>query len=159
MDLLVKLYELPPLEPAIARTVEAGVKIVRPIGPDRGAVVDWVAHNFSARWASEAAMAFSGHPISCFAALDGESNIIGFACYNATFRGFFGPTGVADEWRGKGIGTALLLRSLHALHEDGFAYGVIGWSSSDDFYKAAVGAIPIADSEPGPYADRIRGPE
>ena len=157
MDLLVKLYELPPFEPAIEKVEAAGARIHRPFGPERSAVAGWVAANFNERWSSEAEMAFScGNPVTCFVALDGNSDIIGFACYNTTFRGFFGPTGVANEWRGRGIGTALLIRSLHAIRDDGHAYGIIGFSALDKFYQDTVGALPIPDSEPGAYGGRIR---
>ena len=160
MDLLVKLYELPPLAPAIAKLEATGARIHRPIGPELAMVRNWVEKKFNDRWSSEVEMAFSGgHPISCFVALDQQSDIIGFACYNSTFKGFFGPTGVDDGWRGMGVGTGLLMRCLHALREDGYAYGIIGFSALDEFYKSAVGAIPIPDSEPGPYGGRIRIPD
>ncbi len=159
MDLLVKLYDLPPLAPAMERVVAAGIRIHRPIAPERAAVMRWVTEHFNERWAGEVAMSFAGQPVSCFVALDQQSDIVGFACYNSTFKGFFGPTGVETSQRGNGIGTALLLRSLHALHDDGHAYGIIGWSSLDEFYKTTVGAIPIPDSEPGPYGGRIRIPD
>jgi predicted N-acetyltransferase YhbS len=38
----------------------------------------------------------------------------------------FGPTGVLESARGKGIGTALLIAALRGLKEMGYAYGVIG---------------------------------
>ncbi|NNE90894.1 MAG: GNAT family N-acetyltransferase [Verrucomicrobiales bacterium] len=157
MDLLVKLYDLPPAEPAIEKITEFGARLHRPFGPEKAAVVDWVTEKFGARWGSEADMAFAGgNPVSAFTALDPGDAIIGFACYNTTFKGFFGPTGVDDGWRGKGIGTALLLRSLHALREDGHAYGIIGFSALDEFYESIVGAIPIPDSDPGAYGGRIK---
>ena len=101
-------------------------------------------------------MAFSGQPISCFVALDENSDIQGFACYNTTFKGFFGPTGVTEACRGNGVGTALMIRAMHSLHEDGHAYGVIGGSYADDYYIQTVNAIPIEDSDPGPYGGRIQ---
>ena len=58
---------------------------------------------------------------------------------------------VAKGWDGKGIGRALLLACLHAMAADGYAYGVIGWVHDEAFYRRAVGAIPIAGSEPGFY--------
>jgi GNAT superfamily N-acetyltransferase len=150
-DLLVKLYALPALPPALARAEESGVRVRRPFAPERYAVVNWVAQHYGDRWGSEVAMAFSGHPIACFIAVNAGGEIIGFACYNATFKGFFGPTGVLENWGGRGIGTALLLRSLHAMKDDGFAYAVIGGSGATEFYKQSIGAIEIADSSPGPY--------
>ena len=93
-DLLVKLYTLPELEPVVERARESGVEIRRPLAPERYAVVNWVAAKYGDRWGSEVAMSFSGHPISCFVAVNGGGDIIGFACYDATFKGFFGPTEV-----------------------------------------------------------------
>ena len=34
---------------------------------------------------------------------------------------------------------------------DGYAYAIIGWASSIDFYRRAVGAVVIEGSEPGIY--------
>lgn len=150
-DLLVKLYGLPAVEPAVARAEESGVTIRRPLAPERYAVVNWVAQHYGDRWGSEAAMAFAGHPITCFIAVSDGGEIVGFACYNATFKGFFGPTGVLENWGGRGIGTSLLLRSLHAMKDDGFAYAIIGGAGPSEFYEQVIGAIPVPDSTPGPY--------
>jgi len=38
-----------------------------------------------------------------------QGKVIGFAAFEATMRGFFGPTGVAETERGKDIGKALLI--------------------------------------------------
>ena len=51
--------------------------------------------------------------------------MIGFAAYETTRRGFFGPTGVAPSERGKHIGKALLLASLWGLREMGYAQAVV----------------------------------
>ena len=150
-DLLVKLYALPDAAPALARVKAAGVSIRRPIPPDRRAVVRWVETHFGERWASEADTAFGRVPTSIHTAVMASGEICGFACHDVTFRGFFGPTGVIEARRGQGIGTALLLVSLRALAESGFAYAIIGGSGDDDFYAKAVGAIPVPDSKPGPY--------
>jgi GNAT superfamily N-acetyltransferase len=124
---------------------------------EREFVVDWVSEHFSQRWASEVEMAFSGHPITCFVALDADSRLAGFACYDTSFRGFFGPTGVLKTNRGKGVGTALLLRALSAMEDSGYAYAIIGYSGANEYYQKTVGAIPIEDSEPGPYRGWIQG--
>lgn len=150
-DLLVKLYGLPDAAPFLGRVEEAGYTIRRALAPDRAEIRRWVAEHFNKRWASEVEMAYSGHPVRCFLARDHQGGIAGFACHDATFRGFFGPTGVAEEHRGRGLGTALLLRSLHAMAEAGYAYAVIGASSADAYYAQTVGATPIPDSDPGPY--------
>ena len=84
------------------------------------------------------------------------SELAGFACYDTSFRGFFGPLGVADSHRGSGVGTALLARSLDAMAEMGYPYAIIGYSGADEYYAKTVGAIPIEGSEPGPYRDWIK---
>ena len=150
-DLLVKLYELPDPAPALARINAAGVNIRRPIPPDRRAVVRWVELHFGERWAGEAETAFSRSPTTIHVARNASAEICGFACHDVTFRGFFGPAGVPESMRGQGIGTALLLVSLRALAEAGFAYAIIGGSGDDAFYAKAVGAVPVPGSDPGPY--------
>ena len=132
-DLLVKLYQLPPLEAAIERAAESGVRIHRPQAFEQHIIVDWVEEKFSRNWGDEVRMAFSGQPITCLTALDEAGHLIGFACYDSTFRGFFGPTGVSSACRGKGVGTALMLKSLHSLRDLGYAYAIIGAVSSLDY--------------------------
>ncbi|MCB1234644.1 MAG: GNAT family N-acetyltransferase [Verrucomicrobiae bacterium] len=158
-DLLVKLYELPDPAPFLERAASHGVEVRRPLAPDRYAVVNWVSRHFGDRWGGESAMAFSGHPIGCFVAANAGGEIVGFACYNATFKGFFGPTGVLDNWRGKSVGTALLASALHALSESGHAYAIIGGVSEETspYYEQTVGAIPIPGSTPGPYRPKLIG--
>lgn len=150
-DLLVKLYG-PPQE----FSPPAGVTIQRPLAPDRKRLAGWVDQHFGDRWASEVEVAFSGHPITCLMAHIGDGSPLGFACYDTSFRGFFGPLGVVESARGKGIGTALLRRGLAAMFDAGYAYAVIGYSGADDYYRETVGAIPIPDSEPGPYRGWIK---
>ena len=67
----------------------------------------------------------SNHPISCFVAVQNQQ-IIGFACYDATALGFFGPTGVIEESRGKGVGKALLLACMLDMKLKGYGYAIIG---------------------------------
>ncbi|MEM6278902.1 MAG: GNAT family N-acetyltransferase [Verrucomicrobiota bacterium] len=151
-DLLVKLYDLPEDLPRECPPF----RLHRPLAPERRTVVKWVDENFGERWASEVELAFSGHPIQCFVALDKGSDLVGFACYDTSFRGFFGPVGVSESCRGKGVGTALMALALDAMADMGYAYAVIGYSGVDDYYEKTVGAVPITDSNPGPYRNWIR---
>ena len=82
--------------------------------------------------------------------------MIGFAGFECTRRAFFGPTGVAERERGQGIGTALLIASLWGLRELGYVYGIIGAAGPTEFYKRAVGAIVIPDSESRVYTDLLK---
>ena len=111
--------------------------------------------NFSRNWADEISVGFAHQPISVFVATI-EREIVGFAGYECTRRGFFGPTGVASAARGKGIGAVLLLEALAALREMGYVYAIIGAAGPVRFYQKTVGAIIIPDSEPGIYTDMLK---
>lgn len=149
-DMLVRLYDLPPLQPEIDAQIAAGITIRRVIGPEKNRVVGWVREYFSDYWVSETDVAFSHTPPGCFIAIKDKA-LIGFACYNTTAKGFFGPTGVDESARGHGTGKALLLICLHALWLEGYAYGIIGRAGPQDFYTKTVGAMPIAGSEESIY--------
>jgi GNAT superfamily N-acetyltransferase len=95
-------------------------------------------------------------PLACFIAVDGGT-LIGFACYEATCRDFFGPELVHPDARGRGVGKALLLAALHAMRAEGYAYAIIGWASSVDFNRKAVGATVIEGSTPGIYGTPLKG--
>jgi GNAT superfamily N-acetyltransferase len=155
MDLLVRLYDLPPLAPALEAAAGAGVVVRRALAPERHVVVAWAREHGSDGWASECEVAFARVPLACFIATEADV-LIGLACYDATSRGFFGPEAVRADRRGRGVGRALLLAALHALHDEGYAYGVIGWASSVDFYRKAVGATVIEGSERGIYKPPLR---
>ena len=149
-DMLVKLYELPDLAPALQRQAAAGITIRRAIPPEMHIVTDWVRQHFSNAWASETTIAFSRQPLSVFLAVE-DDQLIGFACYDATHKNFFGPTGVAEEKRGHGTGAALLLACLHAMLAAGYGYAIIGAAGPTDFYTKIVNATVIPDSWPGVY--------
>ena len=148
-DLLVNLLNLPALE-------EPQGFIIRRAQPfELTAVRTFVAENFSTSWADEISVGFARQPVSVYiATIDHE--LVGFSAYECTRRGLFGPTGVLDSVRGKGIGTALLLASLWGLREMGYVYGIIGAAGPVDFYQKAVGAIIIPGSEPGIYVDPLK---
>ena len=126
----------------------------RAAAAERGAVVEWVRTHGSPGWASECEIAFARQPISCFVAVE-KDHLAGVACYEATCRNFFGPQLVHPDRRGQGVGRALLLSALHAMHAEGYAYAIIGWASSIDFYQRTVGAIVIEGSDPGIYPPKL----
>jgi GNAT superfamily N-acetyltransferase len=156
-DLLVPLYKLPPVEDKIAALRDAGIIVRRAYPFDLSRTRRFITRHFSESWADEAEAAFARLPITCFIAIV-DKKVVGFACVEATAKAFFGPTGVDPALRGKGIGNALLLASLHALRAEGYAYGIIGAAGPVDFYVKTVGAIPIPDSSPGIYTNLL-GPD
>lgn len=159
-DLLVKLYQLPPLLPVIEAQAQQGITIRRALPPEKYFVVQWVDAYFTKYWMSETDIAFSRQPVSCFIAVE-NGELTGFGCYDATHRGFFGPTGVSEAARGRGTGTALLLACLHDMRSQGYGYGIIGAAGPVEFYQKTVGAIVIEDSWPGVYDGllRVKPPE
>jgi GNAT superfamily N-acetyltransferase len=154
-DMLVRLYDLPPLAPELASMAAQGVGVRPAMTPEKHVVLGWVAEHFSPEWASEADVAMSHVPVGCWVAVE-HDRIIGFACCNTSAKGFFGPTGVSEQARGRGVGRALLIACLHALRWEGYAYGIIGAVGPVDFYRTTVGATVIEDSTPGIYDGMLR---
>ena len=148
-DMLVRLYELPDVAPAIARCAERGIAIRGASSPDRPRVLEWVGRHFPF-WAPEVDTTYARLPVSCFLAIR-EQEILGFACYDSICKNFFGPTGVLDSERRTGIGRALLLASLHAQKAQGYAYAIIGGVGPAEYYAKEVGAVMIEGSTPGIY--------
>ncbi len=154
-DMLVKLYELPNHNKLIDELENQGILIRKVLPPEKHIVVNWVKDNFNQSWASECDVAISNKPVSCYIAVYNKG-VLGFACYDTTCKDFFGPTGVSESARGQGIGKALLLTSLKALQEMGYAYAIIGGAGPTEFYQKICGASIIEDSTPGIYKDMLK---
>lgn len=152
IDMLVRLYDLPDTTALYAEVAAKGVTLRRARAFEKHTVAEFVKTHFSPKWVSEVEVALTRQPVACFIATR-EKQILGFACFDTTQRGFFGPTGVAENARGLGLGKALLMKSLEALREIGFAYAIIGGVGPKEFYAKACGAIEIPGSDPGTYQD------
>jgi GNAT superfamily N-acetyltransferase len=150
-DMLVNLLKLPSLD----RLNDEGINIRRAQPFEITPVRRFIEQNFSVAWADEISVGFANKPVTVVIATR-DGRVIGFAGYECTRRAFFGPTGVAANERGHGIGTALLIASLWGLRELGYVYGIIGGAGPTDFYERAVGATPIPESEPGIYRDLLK---
>ena len=150
-DLLVNLLKLPSLDQLKDESVN--IRCAQPfeITPVR----EFIGKNFSIAWADEISVGFANQPVTVFIATR-EASVIGFAGYECTRKSFFGPTGVAADERGRGVGKALLIASLWGLRELGYVYGIVGGAGPVEFYERTVGAIVIPDSEPGIYTDLLR---
>jgi GNAT superfamily N-acetyltransferase len=151
-DLLVPLYRLGEER---GTGVENGVTVRRALAPEAHRVIAFAERHFSKSWGSECLVAMAGRPPGVFIAVE-SGELLGFACYDATARGFFGPTGVGEAARGKGVGRRLLLATLHAMREAGYAYAVIGGAGPVDFYRRHCPAIEIPGSEPGIYEGMLK---
>jgi GNAT superfamily N-acetyltransferase len=156
-DMLVRLYELPKLEPIIKVMEEKGITIRPGLPPEKHLVLAWIREHFGKGWESEADVAFANKPSTIILAVDDKAKqLVGFGCYEATCKCFFGPTGVHPDYRGREIGKALLLACLHGLTQLGYAYAVIGGAGPMEFYKKSVGAMEIPGSVPGIYKGLLR---
>jgi len=150
-DLLVNLLTLPPREAESDPSF-----VVRRAQPfELTPVRQFIATQFSLAWADETSVGFANKPVSVYIATS-RGEIVGFAAYECTRRAFFGPTGVVEEMRGRGVGRALLLAALWGLRELGYVYAIIGGAGPVRFYQKEVGAIVIPDSEPGIYLDPLK---
>lgn len=152
-DMLVRLYDLPPAPPADFG--DSGIEVRRALAYERQTVLRWVAETFGPGWEGECAIAFTRQPVSCFIAIR-NGRVVGFACHEATCRGFFGPTGVEESCRGLGIGTGLLFACLQDMRNQGHAYAFIGGAGPVDFYRKTVGAVVIEGSVPGIYRPPLK---
>ena len=155
-DMLVRLLELPDTSKEENILFEKESIIFRkPIAPEKSIIVQWVNKHFSKNWADETEAAFSALPVNCFIA-QREQEILGFACYESTFKNFFGPTGVLQTERGKGIGKILLVKSLLGLRDMGYAYAIIGGVGPASYYEKVVDAAIIEKSEKSIYQNLLK---
>lgn len=147
MDLLVNLYDLQCRYDA-KKLAENGIEVKRALSPDKAKVLAFIRQYYEEGWANEAEHAFTNHPVSCYVAVkDGE--LVGFSCYDATAKGYFGPIAMKPDEKGRGVGPALLYAGLHGMKEAGYGYAVIGWvDDAVGFYDKCVDHIKILGSEP-----------
>jgi GNAT superfamily N-acetyltransferase len=149
-DMLVRLYDLPPSAPYFARAASAGLTVRRADPWDRLRLREFIRSNFQELWAIEADRAFANTPVTAFLGIEGRG-IAGFAVYESTRRNFFGPAGVREDLRGRGLGAALLFRCLESMRELGYGYAIIGGVGPAEFYEKTSGAFVIPGSETGVY--------
>ncbi|MEP6570670.1 MAG: GNAT family N-acetyltransferase [Acidobacteriota bacterium] len=153
--MLVQLLKLPPLEPVLAELARAKIVVRRAQPFELTPVRAFIEREFGLAWADEVSVGFANKPITVFVATL-EKEIIGVAGYECTRRGFFGPAGVLETMRDRGVGKALLLGCLWGLRELGYVYGIIGSVGPVEFYEKTVGAVIIPDSDPGIYVDPLK---
>ena len=153
-DMLIKLYEIADDWRFLAEQKKLGITIRKPIGPEKHVIVNWVSEQFGAGWASETDMAVANRPRSCFVAVK-DAVIVGFACYDATGLGFFGPIGVERLHRNRGTGTALMTACLLDMKLKGYGYAVVGSVQATKYYEKTIGAWEIPHSSPGIYKNQV----
>lgn len=153
-DMIVKLYNVKPCTELLEELEQKGIVIKRAMSADLSLIREYIEKEFSRGWADEATRAILASPASCYIAVKAKE-IVGFAAYDATGKGFFGPTGVSPSMRGLGVGKALYLKCLVSMYEAGYAYGIIGDAGPTAFYEKTSGAIVIPDCWPGEYKNLV----
>ena len=151
-DMIVSLFNLPTFKESAS-----SIKIKRAFIGDKDTILQFVSRYFQENWTYEVEHALMQDVSKCFIVTENKK-ILGFACYDSYAKGFFGPIGVDPAYRGRGVGSALLVRTLNAMQEYGYGYAIIGWVDNDvqDFYKKSVDAQPIrGNSEEGVFSNLI----
>jgi GNAT superfamily N-acetyltransferase len=102
---------------------------------NRQQVLAFIEHHFGKTWRFEASRGTLFYT-------ERNGVITAFAAHEANNRGlgFFGPTGVAEPERGKGLGTRLLVACLADARRLGYQRVVIPWTDAVAFYAKACGA-------------------
>lgn len=155
-DMLVKLFHIPPLAEFEDNLLNEGIRIKRAIAPDKSKIEDFSKICANEDYSDEVSVALSRTPATCYIATK-DKELIGFSCFEATAKNFFGPMAVRKEYRRKGIGKVLLLKSLVSMQEMGYAYAIIGWPTKTaiPFYEKCVDALLIDDKTHGLYKQMI----
>lgn len=155
-DMLVKLFNISHSGEPEAKLLQDGIRIKRALAPDRSRVAEFSKTASDKDYSDEVRAAFSNNPVTCYIAVRGK-DLLGFACFEATAKDFYGPMAVSEKERKKGIGRALLLKSLRSMEEMGYAYAIIGWpaESAIPFYENCVDAEMINEKSSGVYQRMI----
>ena len=142
-DLLVPLYDLPGFE-----GFKKDFWVGKPPPHYASRILSFIGDNFSEGWKAEAIPAFGSVPPTIITALEKVTDrIIGFCCWDCTAKGFLGPIGVHSDFRGKGIGRAVVISVLHSMREAGYSYGIIGDAGPVEFFRKICDVRIIDGSE------------
>ena len=147
IDMITPLLAVPPAAPHVERLRGEGITVRRAKVWEQVQLREFIAQHLSPHWVDEAGIGFSNKPISVFVAFHGV-RMIGFAAYECTYRGVFGPIGVEEPYRKQGVATALLLRCLESMREMGYIYAIIGQAGPRLFFEKACGAISVPEDWP-----------
>ncbi|MBY9012582.1 MAG: GNAT family N-acetyltransferase [Candidatus Lokiarchaeota archaeon] len=104
---------------------------------------DFVKQHFpEGTWPEEVRYSFKFDPPTTFIVKNAKNEIVGWATHSQFFPGSFGPTGVLESLRGKGIGTELFLWTLWDIKQNGLDTCEIMWVTGDTvkFYSKVIGA-------------------
>ena len=139
-DMIAPLLALPDPAPVMRRVEEQGIAVGRESMGSLTPLRAFIAAHFTQVWADGVLAGLSHAPASVFTATDGDE-IVGFGAHSGNRPGIVGPLGVHPQYRGRGIGAALLFQCLLDLRARGYVYGIIGQVGPAAFYEKTCGAI------------------
>ena len=119
-DYLVDLRRLPPVVP-VAGLAYGAYPVSRYLDLEF-----FVGKQFYTQWAQELRFAVARGTCRVLTNPGMETEIVGFACFDATFSGAFGPFGISQSWQRKKCGQFLLLSVLHEMRCRDHRYAIIG---------------------------------
>ncbi|MHB9032659.1 MAG: GNAT family N-acetyltransferase, partial [Anaerolineae bacterium] len=124
---------------AIGKLAQSRIEIRRATTQDIPAAAAFALQNFSRGWQLEVedALRFPTPPVN-LAIKDGS--IVGFAVYDVTGYGRFGPTGTRVDMRKQGIGGVLLKECCRQMQARGDTVAEIAWAGPVSFYLKEVNA-------------------
>jgi len=101
-----------------------GVAIRRARPDDRDRTLAAIDGMFAQAWGFETSLAFRASEPTCYIA-ERDREVLGFADYDATNFGLFGPTGVHESLRGRKVGAVLYRRCLQDMRALGYPYALV----------------------------------
>ncbi|QDQ03440.1 GNAT family N-acetyltransferase [Lysinibacillus fusiformis] len=120
--------------------------IIRKVNPnDANDLIQFIEHQFSKQWSETIRNALLLDEPSVYIAFDYKGEMVGFAAYDVfeNRKCYFGPMGVSESNRVKGIGYSLLHHCLKDMHDIGYEYAIIGGAGPIEFYEKACNAVVI----------------
>ncbi len=138
-DMIVPLLALPGSEPALRRVQAQGILVFRATMGDLTPLYAFISAHFTQIWADSIHAALAHRPATVFVATE-RDQIIGFAAHSCNRPDIVGPLGVHPEYRGRGIGAALLFQCLLDLRAAGYVYAIIGQVGPAAFYEKTCDA-------------------
>jgi GNAT superfamily N-acetyltransferase len=138
-DMIVPLLALPGSEQALHRVLVQDIRVFRATMGELTPLRTFICAHFTQVWADGTQAALAHQPATVFVATE-RGQIIGFAAHSCNRPDIVGPLGVHPEYRGRGIGAALLFQCLLDLRAAGYVYAIIGQVGPAAFYEKTCGA-------------------
>lgn len=109
---------------------------------EKGRVEDFVRAKSGFNWSYEAARAVGPRGSGVWLAEEG-GEIIAFSVFGSLEHHWFGPIGVDEARRKRGLGTVLLFKTLNTMVDLGIPRAIVPWTGHLFFYSQVPGIVGI----------------